>query len=252
MAEDDQPQSSKGGSLVLGRPAQGPQSGANRQAWMVTFADLVALLLTFFVMLFAMSRIETRDWQNLADALANTLNDVNEARIAVPSARLDLERVQPTPGANLDYLRSVLQNQMAGHPLLSRAQLGRSGDKLVISLPSDLLFAAGSAEPSSDAAVALYAICGFLRNLDNRIEIAGHADPSPLRDGRTTNWSLSLARAVSVAGLLQRSCYSGQIVALGYGDSRFEELPSSLPEARRRELARRVDIFVHESARLAE
>ncbi len=219
----------------------------NSQAWMVTFADLVALLLTFFVLLFAMSRVETRDWQNLADALSQSLNQISESRIAVPDVDLDLKRVQPVPGANLDYLSSVLRDQMAGHAVLSRAVLQRRDELLIISLPASLLFAPGAVEPAARAEDALFAICGILRNLENRIEIAGHADPTPAGARWPSNWNLSLGRALSVAARLQGNCYRKDVVALGFGDARFAELPQGLPAAQRRALARRVDIVIHET-----
>ena len=220
----------------------------NSQAWMVTFADLVALLLTFFVLLFAMSRVETRDWQNLADALSQSLNQVSKSRIAVPDVDLDLKRVQPVPGANLDYLGSVLRDQMTGDSVLSRAVLRRQEELLIISLPADLLFAPGAVEPAARASDALFGICGILRNLENRIEIAGHADPTPPGARWPSNWNLSLGRALSVAARLQDNCYRKDMVALGFGDARFADLPQDLPTAQRRALARRVDIIIHETA----
>ena len=220
------------------------RSADNSQAWMVTFADLVALLLTFFVLLFSMSRVETRDWQNLANALAQSLNRISESEIAVPDVDLDLKRIQPVPGANLDYLSSVLRDQMASHTVLSRAVLRRRDELLIISLPADLLFAPGAVEPAE----ALFAICGILRNLENRIEVAGHADPTPPGARWPSNWNLSLGRALSVAARLQRNCYRKDVVALGFGDTRFAELPEDLPAVRRRALARRVDIVIHEAA----
>ncbi len=230
------------GAAAAARPAD------NSQAWMVTFADLVALLLTFFVLLFAMSRVETRDWQNLADALSQSLNQISESRIAVPDVDLDLKRVQPVPGANLDYLGSVLRDQMAGHEVLSQAVLRRQDELLIISLPADLLFAPGAVEPAAGASDALFGICGILRNLENRIEIAGHADPTPPGARWPSNWNLSLGRALSVAARLQDNCYRKDIVALGFGDARFADLPQDLPTKQRRALARRVDIIIHETA----
>ncbi len=234
-------------SALFGRAATARRAD-NSQAWMVTFADLVALLLTFFVLLFSMSRVETRDWQNLANALAQSLNQISESRIAVPDVDLDLKRVQPVPGANLDYLSTVLRDQMAGHAVLSRAVLRRRDDVLIISLPADLLFAPGAVEPSDRASEALFAVCGILRNLENRIEIAGHADPTPPGARWPSNWNLSLGRALSVAARLQGNCYRKDVVALGFGDARFADLPEGLPAPQRRALARRVDIVIHETA----
>ena len=237
-----------GGLLFAGAPVATAAAPDKSQAWMITFADLVALLLTFFVLLFSMSRIETTDWQNLKDSLSTSLNSVHEDKIAVPSKTLDLERSQAEPGANLDYLRSLLRDQLAGNPVLARAVLTRERELLVISLPSDLLFAPGSVRPAKTAVDSLQAICGVLRSLENRIEVAGHADPTPPGTDWNSNWSLSLARALSFAALLQTDCYRGEIAALGRGQGLYDELPASLPTAERRARARRVDIIIHESA----
>jgi len=61
-------------SQIAARDPSCPPAESQRssQAWLVTFTDLVALMLTFFVMLFAMSKVEQRKWQNLTDALART------------------------------------------------------------------------------------------------------------------------------------------------------------------------------------
>ncbi len=47
---------------------------------------------------------------------------------------------------------------------------------------------------------------------------------------------------------LQSNCYRKDMVALGFGDARFADLPQDLPAAQRRALARRVDIVIHETA----
>ncbi len=51
-----------------------------------------------------------------------------------------------------------------------------------------------------------------------------------------------------MAARLQDNCYRKDMVALGFGDARFADLPQDLPTAQRRALARRVDIIIHETA----
>ena len=84
-----------------------PVPGGQRssQAWLVTFTDLVALMLTFFVMLFAMSKIEHRQWQNLTDALAQDLDAVREGRYEGEPGDAMVKLVRE--GANLDELSEV-------------------------------------------------------------------------------------------------------------------------------------------------
>jgi chemotaxis protein MotB len=83
-----------------------------------------------------------------------------------------------------------------------------------------------------------------LGNIGNQIGVNGHSDPSPPKGNEySSNWELSLARAISVANSFKRSGYTEDIIAYGYSDSRYSQLPD-LPEDERRELGRRVDIMV--------
>ncbi len=216
--------------------------------WMVTFTDLVALMLAFFVLLYAMSHVREPEWQNLISSLRDDLEAVSLARIFVPKTDRAIKPVNTVPGESLDYLAFLLGDQMAKHPQLTEAAIARQDDRLIISLPSDLLFAPGSASPGATGKAAVFALGSLLGRVGNRIEIAGHADPTPPVTRYPSNWELSLARAVAVSDILTRSGYRGQIVARGHGDSHFRFVSRQLPEAKRKSLARRVDIIVHKNS----
>ncbi|MDJ0609916.1 MAG: flagellar motor protein MotB [Kiloniellales bacterium] len=223
-------------------PALRPPS----QAWLVTFTDLIALMLTFMVLLFAMSKVEQRRWQNLVDALTQNLNAVREMPAAAPTATLDVEDVETLPGFDLDYLSALLSQNLAADPLLSDVLLTRMEGRLVIALPSALLFESGSVQPSARAPEVLNALAGQLRYVGNKIEVAGHADPRPPGGGIPSNWELSLARARNVAFLLNAAGLEGRIVARGYGHSRFDSLSQKLQGARRLVIGRRVEVVIHD------
>lgn len=235
------PGGSPGEAPELPRPAE---QGSGTQSWMITFADLVALLITFFVMLFAMSQVEQRKWQNLVNALSNRLDLVREIEVALPTENRDVESVQTLPGSNLDYLAALLEEHLAAEPLLGEALLQRRPDRLVISLPSLLLFPSGAADLDPEGERVVFALSNLLRNLNNRIEVTGSADPEAPSGAFKSNWVLSLVRATRVAKLLADAGYQRPIVTRGLGDSRFESLAPNLDQAQREALARRVDIAI--------
>src|SRR5690606_16824486 len=106
------------------------------------------------------------------------------------------EAVERAPGTDLDYLAAVLQEQMRANADLAQVRIAHDGDRLVISVPGDLLFASGSTELGAAGEKTVFVLAGVLRSLRNVIEIAGHADPQQPRSGAyPTNWELSLARA---------------------------------------------------------
>ena len=58
--------------------------------WLLTFTDLVALLLTFFVMLFAMSNVKIDRWKEMIDTLSQSLNPARSEPTKVPSAQYNI------------------------------------------------------------------------------------------------------------------------------------------------------------------
>ncbi|GAB4371023.1 MAG: flagellar motor protein MotB [Kiloniellaceae bacterium] len=220
------------------------------QDWLLTFTDLSALMLTFFVLLFSMSTIRTAEWQNLVDALNPRLQSVQEIVVALPQSQKSAEAVERVPGTDLGYLAAVLAEQMGANPQLSQVRVSREGtagddERLVISVPGDLLFAPGAIELGEAGGKAAFALGGVLRNLRNVIEVAGHADPQSPGAAYPSNWELSLARAAVLSGMLSEVGYRGEILVRGYGDARYGSVDPALPEDERMALARRVDIIVH-------
>lgn len=218
------------------------------RAWLVTFTDLTSLLLAFFVMLFAMSNIKVDKWSDMVSALSQSLTPSSTEDVTSATAPFNIGTVFRKRSVNLDYLTAVLEEALTDHPLLRSAQLLRLEDRLIIALSSDLLFPEGRASLSERADDALFNLGGVLRNIGNQIGVNGHSDPSPPKDdGYASNWELSLARAIAVANSLKRSGYTDDIIAYGYSDSRYSQLPD-LPGERRRGLGRRVDIMVMPTA----
>ena len=222
---------------------------ASPPIWMITFTDLIGLLLAFFVMIYAMSSIDETRFRELTGAV-----DLN--RVPVPGAiEATLQDTNNAPqadaeiGEDLGYLGALLREQVSREPLLARTVVRQDGQRIVLSLPAELLFAPNGAEPTLNGARALFALVGLLRNLPNRIEVEGHADPNPPDAASfASNWELSLSRALTVAVKLEQSGYRFPVIARGHGDSRFDEITDALAPAAREALARRVDIIVYEEA----
>ena len=233
--------------------AAGPPRPYGDPVWLITFADLVGLMLAFFVMLFAMSGIDGAKWRGVADGLSRSLDPVIAIEDEGPRADRNVDEVAVEPGSDLDYLAALLARDLAAEPALAAAIVRPLDDRIVISLPADLLFEPTSARLGEQAGPALFALGGLLRNLDNGIEVAGHADRQTVENADyPSNWELSLARALAVADALRDFGYDRPIVARGYGDSRFDEISPRLAAARRETLARRVDVVIREAGGTAE
>lgn len=231
------------------QPPQPDRVTGGGDAWLVTFTDLVALLLAFFVMLFAMMTLEQDVWESLQEGFAVEwvqLDPLPEP--PVPEEERDTPTAELRAGIDLDYLSALLRRELPNHAALAGARIDRQEGRLVVALPDRLLFDSGATRPHPAAADALHTLGGLLRHLDNRVEVLGHADPRPLPEGETrSNWELSLARGAAVADMLARAGYTQPILIRGHGESRYDEL-SSLPDDVRLTLGRRTDIVILDDA----
>lgn len=220
-------------------------SGPAGRAWLVTFTDLVCLLLTFFVMLFAMSEPDPRRYAAFAQGLPGDAAPRQDGE-AAPRTAFNAEGTDREQAIDLGYLGRVFESQMAGRPELANVRMTRREDHIVLALPSDLLFTSDSAELSPAGRRAVFLLGGVAANLGNAVDVVGHADPATPGPRWPSNWELSLARAGAVADALADAGYQRDITVRGQGDAAFDEVAPWLPEVRRRELARRVDLIVRE------
>jgi chemotaxis protein MotB len=213
-------------------------------AWMVTFTDLVSLMLTFFVMLFSMATVQVDKWDQITDSLSTTLNPKKTESVATATADFNISTVFRERAINLEYLEAVLTEKVDKDKILSRAMVQLLDDRLLISLPSDLLFDKGSRKLSPRAEGAMLKIGDVLRHVSNQVVIIGHTDPIPSSGADyASNWELSLYRAIEVGNALRKSGFTQDFLSYGNGDGGFDELPA-IPDEQKYALARRVDIMV--------
>lgn len=221
-----------------------PEKAASK-AWMVTFSDLISLMLTFFVLLFSMSSLKVEEWEKVAEYVPARSRSILARTVMNTHSPLSVETKQALPGESLHYLHAVLEEQQKAFPPLKEVFLTQLPDRLVLSLPSALLFERGSARPKEGGETLLLEVTDLIMRMDNKIVVEGHTDPTPYKGGAfDSNWSLSMARAETVARYLKDMGLDNPIDSFGRADARFSDLSTSLPEEKRYELARRVDVIL--------
>jgi len=226
---------------AAGRPAITPPS----KAWLITFADLAALLVAFFALMFSMGEIDANRWSATESAIDAALDIGDTGRTPRDLSWRNVESIRFGKGDDLDYLAEVIGQQINELPVLAGARIAVDANRLVISLPQALLFASARAELEPAGKAAIFALSAALAALSNDLEVVGHTDPLPVTGDRwPSNWELSLTRAAVVAHELRRSGYSKPIRISGAGSGRFDAVFPRLSLPARYVLARRVDIVV--------
>ena len=213
--------------------------------WLVTFVDLISLLLAFFLMLYSMSSIKQVDWASFVAALDNEQIIDEGKKVGSKKEVTSLIPVVTSDGLGISYLKAILEAEMITDPLLKFVEFNEKNDRLVLSFPSSLIFHSGSVTLLPKGKAALFSLSEKLSNINNRVVLIGHSDTNPISvSGRfKNNWVLSLIRASAVADALVASGYRKPLNILSLGDTETYQNKTSVNNQKK--LARRVDIIIH-------
>lgn len=239
------------------RPGGRKDAGAPR--WMTTFADLMAVLVVFFVMLYSMSTIDNLRYQQMARSLREVLGPANlgdDTPRPAPSV-VDLRGDPPVTGlpkindfntpeyTQLDEIRDVLREALAEDIEEGVIQLGEEEEGVLLRFEDHAAFELARKDIQDEFIPVLERIANVLAETPGIIRVAGHTDDLPIRNDRfRSNFELSAARAVSVVHVLERAGVpQRRLVAQGHADTR-PLVPNTSEENRAQN--RRVEIILTE------
>lgn len=216
--------------------------------WLITFTDIMALMLTFFVLLYSMSIPEVEKWEELTSSINKGFSKFySPQQFAGAQDTISIDKIDRSEALNLDYLRGLIDEKIKESDLLNDVVMITGNDRLIISMPENLLFEAGEDQVKTEGKKALFSIGGLLARIRNRIEVVGHSDPRPITNENSkfnSNWELSLSRAINVSSILKQVGYRRDVITRGMSSARYDEIPSTVPEETRLDLSRRVDLVV--------
>lgn len=218
---------------------------------MVTYADLVQLILVFFVMLYAFSSTDVQAFRTVIAAIQGSLGILDRGRAIDPIAPLDQGALQLEgpithiePSNQMRRLMEELEHFVQAEGLEGQLELEMQERGVAIRFADRVLFDLGRAELKPEAREILDRLAEVLRRVPNHIRIEGHTDNWPIRTAQyPSNWELSTARATRVLRYLveNRGLDPARFSAAGYGEYR-PLLPNDTAENRARN--RRVDIVL--------
>jgi chemotaxis protein MotB len=230
--------------------AHGGHDGAGGMRWLLTYADMITLLLALFIILFAISNISKVKLQRLAHEISGGFNAVDAFNLPVAAndeeKKAEEERKkQAQDAAKLAQIKKSLESYIRQHKLQGKIEVGIDRRGLVITLLSDAAYYdSGSAQMRPQTKEVLDAISHQLRTVSNHVRVEGRTDNVPISTALyPTNWELSAARATNVTRyLIEKDHISpDRLYFSGYGQyqSRY---PNDTLEHRQQN--RRVDIII--------
>lgn len=226
-----------------GRRRRAPGEPEEYAAWVMTYGDLMSLLLVFFVFIVSFSTIQESKFHDAAVSLRGAfgLASYPPTVLQLPELAAARELARERQEAT-DRARELEQSLLAAG-LDREVDIEVTERGVAIRVNAPFLFASGRAQLRPEAQALLERLGGFLARFPQPVRVEGHTDAVPISTERFgSNWELSAARAVAVARAFQAAGLDpGRLSAAGYGEHR-PAAGNGTPEERARN--RRVEILM--------
>ncbi|GBD07613.1 Motility protein B [bacterium HR21] len=235
------------------RPPIAEEQHASTERYIITYADLITLLLGLFVILYAASQVDLGKYREVAQALVQYFNPgtapmpLEQQGHAVLSGEEGIPQpILPRSAfGSVDEWVQTAERLFRPYHEQGLLTVERTAEGAIVRVAEALLFESGKAELQPQALPVLDTLAHILQNVPYLISVDGHTDSIPIRTLRyESNWHLSTARALAVAYyLIQHGVPETHIVVRGFGPQR-PIASNSTPEGRARN--RRVELLLIE------
>jgi chemotaxis protein MotB len=230
--------------LKRGGHRHGPSESAGMMRWLLTYADMITLLLAMFIILFAISNVSRVKFQRFATAISGGFNGLQSANNP-PNGGVIGNAHGRGDEANMGSVKAQIDKYIARRNLQSKVRTHIERQGLVITLLSDkAYYDSGSADLRPETKELLDVVAAQLRGVKNEVRVEGNTDSIPIATAAyPTNWELSAARATGVTRYLVEhdKIVPTRISFAGYGQFR-PKLPNDSNVHRQQN--RRVDIVI--------
>jgi len=250
----------------------GEHEGPGMERWLLTYADLITLLMAFFVIMYAMSNVDAAKYEAMAQSLKVALGVSNQGPALIEQklsgqkpgndekimlkgknkaeaeAEEQLKKLINVRNAKEEKQFAVMISKIKEYTkqkgIESNLEVKEDARGIVINLADKVLFETGKADLSPAAMQILDELSPILFSSEKHIKVEGHTDNVPINtDKFPSNWQLSTARATSVImyWLGKYPDASDYLSAAGYGEHR-PVASNDTPEGKAKN--RRVEIIV--------
>lgn len=237
--------------MIRRRRAQAKSDGSSADLWLVTYSDMVTLLLAFFVLMLSFSTVDVERFQRTILSLQQALGILTGGRTVVSEPEMDMgglmkdrRHLESVQTQQLLSVKTRIQQLLEGAELDGDVDFSLTERGLALSFADQVLFPSGRADLRPEAREILDVVIPVLEDIPNLLRVEGHTDNVPINTPRfPSNWELSAARATNVLRyfLANGGMRPVRLSAAGYGEYR-PVASNETVEGRARN--RRVDVVI--------
>ncbi|MBP53331.1 MAG: type VI secretion system protein TssL [Marinobacter sp.] len=257
--------------MVVRQPVKKKKHGRGSPAWIVTFADLATLLLTFFILLLSFAEMDVEKYRAMANSMAvafgsnqvlgdavggSPLTLIESDTVSLPEPmetatdepefideRAEADAPTKIPAGVID-LASRMIHELEPEVASEALSVNYDEIRVVIRFSEEATFRSGEAAIKPGMVPIIERVVEVLSGCTGDVLVAGYTDDRPIASGRyRSNWDLSAARAVSVVHelVMNRQVPAERVVAAGRAETN-PLVPNDSPENRAKN--RRVEIAI--------
>ena len=218
----------------------------NSERWLLTYSDLITLLMIFFVVMYSMSNVDSKKYEELAGSLNNSLGilqggtGISNANAVGTDSSIPFEQTLSTT----QQIQQKLQDYLESHDLTEQVSIHVDPTGLTLSFDDNILFDSGKADIQLAYKKNLLEICDILKTFTNDVVVEGHTDNVPIHTSQfSSNWELASTRAINVVHFFidEGGLPASKLSAISYGEYR-PIASNDTPEGRAKN--RRIDIVL--------
>ena len=217
---------------------------------MLTYSDMITLLLVLFIVLFAISKVDQAKFKEFKQSVTKAV--LTHTPHGTVAKTPPVKTTAPSP-SRLATIEKELATALKKQGLLGDVTLHLTPSGLVEGLVADSTFFVTNSAALSPVGIKIVDTSAHvLRHYTNAIEVAGYTDNRPITSGPfANNWALSAARATTVVVRMTVTdgVNPGQMVILGYGQY-HPIVPNTSPQNQAEN--RRVNIVVSPSSSFSQ
>jgi len=194
--------------------------------WMVSYGDMMSLLLCFFILLYSFSTLDARKFQLVLLSLKGAFGVLEAGRTLenadiIGGTEVLMEDNGLLEAAEVEKTTATVEAALQEQGLTGKVTLLSEERGLVIRLLDSALFESGKASLTQEARITLDKVAAVIGMLPNKVRIEGHTDSRPIHTLQfPSNWELSTTRATTVIRYFieQHDLDPVRLSAAGYGE----------------------------------
>ncbi|MCP4354186.1 MAG: hypothetical protein GY793_00890 [Proteobacteria bacterium] len=202
---------------------QKEKQGDDTPAWMLTFADLVSLLICFFVLLYSMKAVDEEIWQDISGSFAGALSSSQKFKKmnANNNSGVDVERILTSD--SMDYMKSVIIAKFAKEGLLEYSEIFKeeANSNLHIVIPAVHLFDEQEGQFTEKGIKILNLISSCILYVQGELEVRSYVESDP---EITNHMQKSLERSLMVRSYFKSQGIESPIKVMGGGSLLYEKM----------------------------